>query len=321
MDEELLNGPERVELQIQNGVRAVVEDLDSLRVKFGLDGVDLIVLTPKVETRLRRGYRPLLPMRVAYKDKQTGTSLMLTFPISDYPTSPVVVSISIQETLDEEVRAGLTEVQERLQQVSAELANEASGMGYACSLVGQFQTLAAEHFSDKLASAKEETAITGITSDTEVVAVRGEGEEPLVTDQGRGSLATGSFPVDEEFFFTCRGCRTRLFDNTMLQSHTPEVVATVTQANSANSSCTSWFLQEPLPWMASAVTGGAGGELAGKLLCPGKACGAKLGAWAWSGAKCSCGQWVTPAFQLTRSKLDAKTATATATGGATASMA
>lgn len=36
------------------------------------------------------------------------------------------------------------------------------------------------------------------------------------------------------------------------------------------------------------------GELAGKIICPNKACGAKLGNYDWAGVCCSCKEWVTP---------------------------
>lgn len=36
------------------------------------------------------------------------------------------------------------------------------------------------------------------------------------------------------------------------------------------------------------------GQLAGKILCPNKKCGAKLGNYDWAGVCCSCKEWVTP---------------------------
>ncbi|CAN0440331.1 unnamed protein product, partial [Hapterophycus canaliculatus] len=48
------------------------------------------------------------------------------------------------------------------------------------------------------------------------------------------------------------------------------------------------------------------GELEGKLSCPNKACGARLGSLKWTGAQCSCGSWITPAIQFPRKNLDAR---------------
>lgn len=36
------------------------------------------------------------------------------------------------------------------------------------------------------------------------------------------------------------------------------------------------------------------GQLAGKIVCPNKKCGAKLGNYDWAGVCCSCKEWVTP---------------------------
>ncbi|XP_050226301.1 uncharacterized protein LOC126676189 [Mercurialis annua] len=61
--------------------------------------------------------------------------------------------------------------------------------------------------------------------------------------------------------------------------------------------CSSIFL-EPLRWM-TAVEEGA---LEGKLSCA--HCEARLGYFNWSGIQCSCGSWITPAFQLHKSRVD-----------------
>ncbi|KAA8517939.1 hypothetical protein F0562_015413 [Nyssa sinensis] len=61
--------------------------------------------------------------------------------------------------------------------------------------------------------------------------------------------------------------------------------------------CSSIFV-EPLHWM-TAVEEGA---LEGKLSCV--HCEARLGYFNWSGIQCSCGSWITPAFQLHKSRVD-----------------
>jgi len=65
--------------------------------------------------------------------------------------------------------------------------------------------------------------------------------------------------------------------------------------------CSSMFVT-PLSWM-SGIEDGDGGATAGKLLCPG--CETKIGAFDWSGIQCSCGAWISPAFQIQRAKTDA----------------
>lgn len=62
--------------------------------------------------------------------------------------------------------------------------------------------------------------------------------------------------------------------------------------------CSSVFV-EPIAWMGDALHGGA---VSGKLACP--KCHGRLGAFNWAGEQCSCGSWVTPAFQLHAGKVD-----------------
>jgi dual specificity phosphatase 12 len=57
--------------------------------------------------------------------------------------------------------------------------------------------------------------------------------------------------------------------------------------------CSSHFV-EPPAWCP--------GEGEGKLACP--KCAARVGSYAWHGTPCSCGTWVVPAFQLTKSRVD-----------------
>jgi dual specificity phosphatase 12 len=65
-------------------------------------------------------------------------------------------------------------------------------------------------------------------------------------------------------------------------------------------SCSSYFT-EPLSWMSNQLEEG---QLGGKLVCPNKKCGAKLGSFDWAGSQCSCGAWVTPGFSILASKVD-----------------
>lgn len=67
--------------------------------------------------------------------------------------------------------------------------------------------------------------------------------------------------------------------------------------DAAEAQCTSLFLGEQLSWM-QAIEPGA---INGRLRCPG--CTAKglkhvVGNWSWKGTQCSCGRWITPAFQI-----------------------
>lgn len=64
--------------------------------------------------------------------------------------------------------------------------------------------------------------------------------------------------------------------------------------------CSSIFV-EPLKWMKTVEEG----AMEGKLLCA--HCDARLGYFNWSGIQCNCGSWITPAFQLHKSRMDLST--------------
>ncbi|KAK3139266.1 hypothetical protein QOZ80_5AG0380460 [Eleusine coracana subsp. coracana] len=71
-------------------------------------------------------------------------------------------------------------------------------------------------------------------------------------------------------------------------------------SNNKEQNCSSLFI-EPLKWMTPVEEG----ALEGKLSCI--HCGARLGYFNWSGIQCNCGSWVTPAFQISKSKVDIST--------------
>lgn len=71
-------------------------------------------------------------------------------------------------------------------------------------------------------------------------------------------------------------------------------------SRSGDNECSSIFV-EPLRWMKTVEEGG----LEGKLMCA--HCEARLGYFNWSGIQCSCGSWITPAFQLHKSRVDIST--------------
>lgn len=58
----------------------------------------------------------------------------------------------------------------------------------------------------------------------------------------------------------------------------------------ANNTCSGYFV-EPMKWMDAFLQDG---QMAGKIVCPNKRCGAKLGNYDWAGVCCSCKQWVVP---------------------------
>eukprot|EP00796_Vickermania_ingenoplastis_P004161 gene4161-3002_t len=118
-----------------------------------------------------------------------------------------------------------------------------------------------------------------------------------------------------EYF--CRKCRGRLFAESELVPHDPPAgggKGFKRQEQLAEASdewdwgdagpavqCTSYFLDPDVtPWVAEKSRDAhAEGELEpDTIYCPHLRCGAKIGTQAWSGTRCSCGAWVTPAFKI-----------------------
>ena len=96
--------------------------------------------------------------------------------------------------------------------------------------------------------------------------------------------------------YTCRICRSHLFDDKQLHEHTKSTLS------SQPGKISSIYLSDPPGNLVSAA---ALNENSGKILCNG--CGHKLGHWSWTGNKCSCcDEWVAPLFQFAASKVDAK---------------
>lgn len=93
--------------------------------------------------------------------------------------------------------------------------------------------------------------------------------------------------LEEKSFFRCNGCRTQLFQS----------VAIIHGGQTKK--CTSYFIERP-SWIDDLE------ERADKdkLYCFNKKCGQKIGEMSLMGIKCSCKEWISPGYQLHKSKLD-----------------
>ncbi|XP_053154072.1 dual specificity protein phosphatase 12 isoform X2 [Hemicordylus capensis] len=113
-----------------------------------------------------------------------------------------------------------------------------------------------------------------------------------------------------EVLYRCRKCRRLLFRSSSILTHDEgkgpaafahkrllEPAKTGTLYCDVRPNCTSYFI-EPVQWMEPALLG----VMEGQLLCP--KCASKLGSFHWHGEQCSCGHWVTPAFQIHKSRVD-----------------
>ncbi|KAJ8409503.1 hypothetical protein AAFF_G00229040 [Aldrovandia affinis] len=107
----------------------------------------------------------------------------------------------------------------------------------------------------------------------------------------------------------CRKCRRTVFRGSSILTHVAgsgqeafthkKTVGPVAHAqdHATQTQCTSYFI-EPVQWMERSLLG----VLDGQLLCP--KCSSKLGSFNWYGDRCSCGRWVTPAFQIHKNRVD-----------------
>lgn len=98
----------------------------------------------------------------------------------------------------------------------------------------------------------------------------------------------------------CKKCRRVLATSRFIIPHQQQSAAT-----KGKPPCPHHFI-EPLSWMSDVL---GEGQLDGRLMCPGNGgggsrCGTNIGRYAWQGFKCSCGEWVCPAFSLQASKVD-----------------
>ncbi|OQR97387.1 hypothetical protein THRCLA_21939 [Thraustotheca clavata] len=106
--------------------------------------------------------------------------------------------------------------------------------------------------------------------------------------------------------FVCRMCRVPLFTSVDLMEHEPHQhrIALRKKMKEGNINgvveCSSYFLSDTKEWMDENLLA------EGKLHCPKQKCNARLGSFEWSGSQCSCGTWVTPSIQITKSRVDIK---------------
>lgn len=119
-------------------------------------------------------------------------------------------------------------------------------------------------------------------------------DEANTAGQGDTAAADGAeAPKAAHCEVRCKKCR-RVLAN-------PKFVIDHRGTGTAKSSSCAHVFVETLSWMRPALEEGA---LDGRLLCPNAKCGALVGRFAWQGLKCSCGEWICPAFSLNRSRVD-----------------
>ncbi|KAI9312175.1 hypothetical protein BX666DRAFT_1866685, partial [Dichotomocladium elegans] len=120
-----------------------------------------------------------------------------------------------------------------------------------------------------------------------------EVDHVLEHQPGKGQLAFSYLKRDADLNATSSTSAAATTGYALNQSISPLLA----QISSSRNQCSSYFI-EPMEWMTNITEG----QLEGRIDCP--KCMAKLGQYNWSGAQCSCGRWITPAFMLHRKQVD-----------------
>lgn len=127
-------------------------------------------------------------------------------------------------------------------------------------------------------------------------------KELIAKDPNQKSGEEGS--EQQETVFRCRKCRRALFKEGSVVGHNPgqgqvsfKWHKQTQTTSSSTETCTSHFIQ-PVAWMEHLLLGCKDGKLA----CP--KCNSRIGCFNWAGQQCSCGAWITPAFQIHKNRVD-----------------
>lgn len=298
-----MNGKERLQAQIASGVREIVEDIDYLRIKFGVNSIQ--VLTPRVETRLRSGYMAAIPLKLQFV-YENQVLVILTYEMG-YPreTSLNVELLNLHET------TSVTNGNSSLPPISQFPFNSNARLS---PLNSDIIALLLSHLQSK----RQEKDVSGSFLRTAPLCdcmhdfLRPHQNTDHISHpqtisvspstHSSSAQATGvedmNVTVDSASrYFTCGSCRQHLFQLSETETHVPP------KPHTSSSSCTSYFLTEAPSWLVKQPD-----QVSGKIACP--KCAAKLGHWSWSGLQCGCASWITPAFQIIKSKVDLKISSA-----------
>ena len=328
-----MDGIEKAKLQRKRGTRPIVDELDQLRITFGFDQV--LVLTPQVETRLRSGLLPPRPLKVCVQlsDSELIPPFQLEFSFKiGYPEIPVEAELQSSEGISDNFEANMVQsicdFQSKLLDISHEVS---SALDIAkqlkeyiasatktdneqvpppensetlclpptppCDMQGTIDDgVRAELIVDNTVSAEQSSRTDGDLPVVEKV------EEVNFVAKTSEALVQQEISYNSSCTFTCRICSVILFKGAELHAHSLGITSQNQDQHQhqhhQQQKCTSYFLDEAPQWLLT----GAGD--ADKMHCC--KCKARLGSWSWAGSKCSCGEWIVPAFQIIKSKVDAK---------------
>lgn len=295
-----MDGLSRAALQETIGVRKIVEDIDALRMMLGFDNV--IVLTPKVEIRLRSAEKPAIPMRVICNicHNNSSSRLSLIFP-QGYPNESLVAEVmSSGDIILEQLTEQLQEycMAPSLDPEVSTSLEQPQNYRRAAAVVNHLRQLLQDEslhnkpieFSDEIHSVNQ------ICENLpELDAFRPETNSSSKTSD----CCSKEADVEDDTFYSCMVCGTFLFNNSEVERHIPNQ-KDFDRRGGKILQCSSVFISSLPGFMDESKAT----ENTVKIACP--KCAGKLGLISWTGSQCSCGAWITPAIQFINSKVDIK---------------
>ena len=293
-----MDGSTLAVMQETVGVRKIVEDIDALRMMLGFENV--VVLTPKVEIRLRSAEKPAIPMKVSCNICHVDSSslLILTFP-QGYPNDSLITEVTRSDGAI-------------LELMTEKLQNYCSGSCLEFETSATVEQPRSYRRAPMVASylrqlledeSRHSNPIDLITTGTHindimpvVAAMKTGGSSSSESSDGHNEEAD---VVDDDKFYSCMVCGNFLFSDSEVEKHTP-TQKDFDRRGGKVLQCSSVFISSLPKFMDdSKVT-----ENTVKISCP--KCAGKLGLISWTGSQCSCGAWITPAIQFINSKVDLK---------------
>jgi hypothetical protein len=225
----LLDGRALAKLQEEEGLRPIVEDVNSLRIYFGSSAVS--VLTPIVETKLRSGTHAARCLSLSVEVERGPDDrfiFAITYP-KGFPASSLEIGVTHNGTSHEEYQRRIDEARD-----AKDNAGEyVRGVDIIRNFLNQYDADASE-----------------ATADSSAAAVNVCGDLDVDVDAEVKEDADAGGAIDNTYYFTCRVCRMPLFEQEELHEHSAK------QLEGQGQGCSSLFLQEPHRGMDAAAAAG-----------------------------------------------------------------
>lgn len=301
-----MDGISIAKMQEAIGVRETVEDVDFLRMMLGFDHVK--IKTPKVEVRLRSAGRAQIPLQLSCA---VGTESYLLQAILTFPTAYPAENLLVEVTDHSGMVVG--ETTSKLQEFCACSWSKMSNNGSILPTYLQSRVSEAEHSTaypravdaiNYLRQLMTETAFVSpeIILENSQIPCNDFLINDIIDKEQETSGESSSSEIEQaedDKYYSCMVCGHYLFHENDIEKHYPTQKdadrrgGKILPCSSVFTSCPPSFMDET-KILENTV----------KIACI--KCRGKLGLICWTGSQCSCGAWITPAFQYINSKVDLK---------------